>query len=259
MFSMSMWITWLAYRVGQISYLILGAIVLVILSIEKGRYILAGLMTPILLIKPHLFIIFIPLVLWLGGKKTFITGIIITMFLIGVETIIDFHWPGKMLTLLSAGTTRVDVGAWWNFSTFQTILGLSQNYVGTSDLPLTIILIIVASFVVFRFRSLPRIPLMSLALAASLFCAPRAYAYDMVLLIPALIWLSEKWSYKSILLWMICVIIVLLAHFSTYAYLVTLFVFSLGIYKAYSLERQSGIFRSFFGRGLNSAKLRELR
>ena len=180
------------------------------------------------------------------------------MFLIGVETIIDFHWAGKMLTLLSAGTTKVDVSPWWNFSTFQTILGLSQNYVGTADLPLTIILIIIAAFVVFRFRSLPRIPLMSLALAASLFCAPRAYAYDMVLLIPTLIWLSEKWSYKSVLLWIVCAVMVLLAHFSTYSYLVTLLVFSLGIYKAYSIDRKDRVPKSFFGKPLNLAKLREL-
>ncbi len=70
MFSMLLWMGWLAYRVGQMSFLILGVTVLVILLIGKGRSILSGLLIPLLLIKPHLFIIFIPLVLWLGGKKT---------------------------------------------------------------------------------------------------------------------------------------------------------------------------------------------
>lgn len=52
MFSMLLWMGWLAFRVGQMSFLILGATVLVILLIGKGRSILSGLLIPLLLIKP---------------------------------------------------------------------------------------------------------------------------------------------------------------------------------------------------------------
>jgi hypothetical protein len=116
MFSMLLWMGWLAFRVGQMSFLLLGATVLVILLIGKGRPILSGLLIPLLLIKPHLFIIFIPLVLWLGGKKTLFAGTIITLLLFGVETVITPHWAGQMLSLLVEGTRRVDVTPFWIFA-----------------------------------------------------------------------------------------------------------------------------------------------
>jgi len=250
MFSMCLWMGWLAYRVGQMSFLILGASVLVILLTAKRRPIISGLLIPFLLIKPHLFIIFIPLVLWMGGKKTLITGSIVTFLLIGIETLITPHWFEQMLGLLEEGTHRVV--PLWNFSTFPTFLGLSQNYSGTANFLFTIILVAIAAFVVIRFRSLPIIPLMSMAMAASLFCAPRSYAYDLVLLIPAMIWLSEKWSIKAALLWVVCAIIPMVAHFSAGSYLVTLIVFTLCIYKAYTLEKQNGIILSFFGKRKNA-------
>lgn len=253
MYSMLLWMSWLAYRVGQMSFLILGASVLVILLIGKSRSILSGLLIPLLLIKPHLFIIFIPLVLWLGGKKTLLTGTFITLLLLVVETLITPHWAGQMLSLLMEGTKRVDAAPFWDFSTFPTLVGFSQNFSGTANLPFTIILVIISSYVVIRFRSLQKVPLLSLALVASLFCAPRSYAYDLVLLIPAMIWLSEKWSIKVALLWTVCALIPMLSHFSSESYLVTLIVFVLCIFKAYSIEKQNGLFRSFLGKRMNVA------
>jgi len=186
----------------------------------------------------------------MGGKKTLITGSIVTFLLIGIETLITPHWFEQMLGLLEEGTHRIV--PLWNFSTFPTFLGLSQNYSGTANFLFTIILVAIAAFVVIRFRSLPIIPLMSMAMAASLFCAPRSYAYDLVLLIPAMIWLSEKWSIKAALLWVVCAIIPMVAHFSAGSYLVTLIVFTLCIYKAYTLEKQNGIILSFFGKRKNA-------
>jgi Glycosyltransferase family 87 len=247
MFSMLLWMGWLVYLVGQISFLLLGAAVAVLLLIGKGRPVLAGLLFPLLLIKPHLFIVFLPLVLWLGGKKTFISAGLVTLFLIIIATLTTPHWFEQMLAMLQAGTIRVDVDPLFNFTTFPALLGFSQNFVGTADLPFTILLVVIAAFMVIRFRSMPKIPLLSLALAASLFCAPRSYAYDLVLLIPAMVWLSEKWSLKTALLWAACVIIQILSHFSSGSYLVTLLVFTLGILKAITIEKQDGISRSFFG------------
>jgi hypothetical protein len=253
MFSMLLWMGWLAYRVGQISFLLLGVTVLVILLIGKGRPILSGLLIPLLLIKPHLFIIFIPLVLWLGGKKTLFAGTIMTLLLLGIETVVTPHWAGQMLGLLVQGTSRVDVTPFWDFSTFPTLLGFTQNYSGTANLPFTILLVAMAAFVVIRFRSLPKIPWLCLAMAASLFCAPRSYAYDLVLLVPAMIWLSEKWSIKTALLWAAAALIPVLSHYSAGSYLVTLMVFALCIYKAYTIEKQSGSSRSFFCRRKDAA------
>lgn len=252
MFSILLWMSWLADRVGQISFLVLGAVVAIIILLGRDRSILPGLLIPVLLIKPHLFIVFIPLVLWLGGKKTLFAGTIFTLLLIGIEFAITPQWISQMLNLLAEGTKRVEANPFWNFSTLPTMLGFSQNYAGTANLPIIIAQIVIAAFVIYRFRTLPKIPLLSLALAASLFCAPRSYAYDLVLLIPTMIWLSERWSYKTILLWTVCAIIPIIARFSAGSYLVTLIVFSLGVYKAVAIERQNGLPRSFFGKPLNA-------
>ena len=247
MFSVLLWMSWLGFRVGQLSLLILGATVLVMLLIEKGHSILPGLLIPLLLIKPHLFIIFIPLLLWQGGKKTFFAGTIITLVFFGIEFVMNPHWVGQMVSLLMEGTQRVEANPFWNFTTLPTMLGFSQNYTGTANLPVSLVQMLIAALVVIRFRALPKIPLLSLALAASLFCAPRAYAYDLVLLIPAMIWLSEKWSYKTVLLWAVCAIIPVLARYSAGSYLVTLLVFTLAIWKAFQFEKQNGMVKSFFG------------
>jgi len=135
----------------------------------------------------------------------------------------------------------VDTNPFYRISTLPTLLGFNQNITGTADLPLTAVLVVIAIFVLIRFRSLPKIPLLSIAMAASLFCAPRSYAYDLVLLIPAMIWLSEKWSIKTAFIWVAATIIPLLSHFSAASYLVTLVVFALCINKAYSFEKRNRV------------------
>ncbi len=74
LFSLLLWISWHVYAVGQMSFFLLGVAVLAMLLAERDQPVLAGLLVPLLLMKPHLFIIFIPVLLWLGGRKTLITG-----------------------------------------------------------------------------------------------------------------------------------------------------------------------------------------
>jgi Glycosyltransferase family 87 len=241
MFSMVIWLSWLVYRVGQMSYFVLGGAVLVMFLLARQRNYLAGLCIPLLLMKPHLFIIFLPLVLWMGGWKTFLSGTVATLGLFGIEFLITPDWVRQMLTLLTQGVGSMDVNPFYSFTTLPTLLGFNQNITGTANLPMSAVLVVIAALVVIRFRSLPKIPLLSFAMAASLFCAPRAYAYDLVLLIPAMIWLSEKWSVKTALIWVVAALIPLLSHFSAISYLVTLMVFALCVYKAYSIEKHSRV------------------
>jgi hypothetical protein len=238
-FTMVIWLSWLVIRVGQMSYFVLGGAVLVMFLLAGEKKSLAGLCIPLLLMKPHLFIIFIPLVLWMGGWKTFLTGLLATLGLCGIEFLITPGWVRQMLGLLALGVGNVNGNIFYRFTTLPTLLGFNQNITGTANLPMTAVLVAIAAFVVIRFRSLPKIPLLSLAAAASLFCAPRSYAYDLVLLIPAMIWLSEKWSLKTALIWVAAAIIPLLSHFSAESYLVTLMVMALCIYKAYSIEKSN--------------------
>jgi len=241
MFSMIIWMSWLAYRVGQMSYLVLGGAVLVVFLLTREQRYLVGLCMPLLLLKPHLFLIFIPLVLWMGGWKTFFTSAVSTLSLFGIEFLITPDWVRQMLGLLTHGAGRLDINSGWKFATLPSLLGLGQNYLGMVNMLVTALLIIISAFVVIRSRFLPKIPLLSLALAASLFCAPRANAYDLVLLIPAMIWLSEKWSIKTALIWAAAALIPFLAHFSSGSYLVTFMVFALCIYKSYSIEKHNRV------------------
>ncbi len=241
MFSMVIWMSWQAYRVGQMSYLVLGAAVLVIFLLAREQKYLVGLCLPLLLLKPHLFLIFIPLVLWMGGWKTVLTGALAGLSLFGIEFLITPDWVNQMLGLLTGGAGRLDTNPGWQFATLPSLIGLGQNYVGTVNLLVTAVLVIIAAMVVIRFRFLPKIPLLSLAMAASLFCAPRANAYDLVLLIPAMIWLSEKWSIKAALIWAAAAMIPFLAHFSSGSYLVIFMVFALCTYKSYSIEKHSQV------------------
>ncbi len=237
MFTMVIWMSWLVYRVGQMSYLVLGGAVLAMFLLAGEHKSLTGLCIPLLLIKPHLFIIYILLVLWMGGWKTFLTGLMATLGLCGIEFLITPDWVRQMLGLLSQGVGNVNGNIFYRFDTLPTLLGFNQNITGTANLPITAVLVVIAAYLVVRFRSLPKIPLLSIAMAASLFCAPRSYAYDLVLLIPAMIWLSEKWSIKSALIWCAAAIIPLLSHFSAELYFVTVMVLALCIYKAYSIEK----------------------
>jgi hypothetical protein len=253
MFSMLLWMGWQVYAVGQMSFLLLGAAVLAILLVDKNHPVLAGLSIPLFLMKPHLFIIFIPVLLWLGGKKTLITGILFTILLIVIATLVTPRWMGEWLGLLAQGSSMVDTGAFFKFTTFPTLIGFSQNYLGTANMPFTIVQILIAAMVLIRFRSLPKIATLSMALAASLFCAPRSYSYDLVLLIPAMIWLSEKWSARTALLWVVCAVIPIIAHYSVGSYFVTLIVLTLCVVKAITIEKQTGMTRSFFGKRLYPA------
>lgn len=239
MFSMVIWLSWQVYRVGQMSYYVLGGAVLALFLLARDRKYLAGLCMPLLLMKPHLFIVFIPLVLWMGGWKTFLSGALATLGLCGIEFLITPDWVRQMVGSLIRGVGNVDINIFYKFSTLPTLLGFHQNITGTANIPITAVLAVIAAYIVYRFRSLPKMPLLSLALVASLFCAPRSYAYDLVQLIPAMIWLSEKWSPGTALMWFGAALIPFLSHFSDGSFFVTLIVLVLCIVKAYSIEKRN--------------------
>jgi hypothetical protein len=216
--------------VGQMDYILLGLVVLTMYAIEEKKDVLAGILFPLLWIKPHLFIVFTLFAFWRAGKRTIAVSVGLSAAMLLVESFLQPTWVFDMLELLQEGTQRTkSVG----FTTFPNLLGSQENWVGTANLPFTIILVILAILIVWRFRSLPTIPLLSLSLAASLFCAPRAHAYDLVFLIPAMLWLTTENFKSTFWLWIIAAIIPILASYSTNSYLVTLFVFLWTIRKAY--------------------------
>lgn len=216
--------------VGQLEYILLGLIIMTMYAIDQKRFILAGVLMPFLWTKPHLVIVFTLAAFWLGGPRMILATAASFAVMFLVETVRSPGWYLEMFNLLKTGQGRIDGPI---FTTLPNMLGFQENWVGTANLPLTVLLIVLASLVVWKFRSLPPVPFLSLALAASLFCAPRTYAYDLPLLIPAMVWLTAKDFHLTFWIWLVAAGLPPLTRYSSSTYLLTLLVFLLTIRKAY--------------------------
>ncbi len=215
--------------VGQMDYILLGLLVLIIWAAELKKDILVGLLYPFLLTKPHLIIPFSIFLFLRSGKRALLISVVLSTVMLLIETILSPGWYLEMIQSLQTSGQRVDG---LPFSTFPSLLGSQENWIGTANLPFTFLLIVLAVLVLWKFRSLPTIPFFSLALAASLFCAPRAYAYDLPMLIPAMIWLTAQNFKLYWWLWAGVSIFSILALFSSSIYWIVLLVFGLTIYKS---------------------------
>lgn len=216
-------------QVGQMDYIFLALAVMIIFAVEQKKDMLAGLLLPFLWIKPHLVIVFTLFVFLRAGKRAVLISVFFTLFMFLLQTFIHPGWHLEMLDLLQAGSKRVDG---LRFTTLPSMLGFQENWVGTGNLPFTALLILIAVGAIWYARALPTVPLLSFALAASLFCAPRAYAYDMPLIIPAMMWLTHENFKRTLWLWIAAAAIPFFSGFDSISYLVTLTVFILSAYKA---------------------------
>ena len=174
-------------EIGQMDYILLGLLVLTIWAADHQKPVLGGLIFPFLLAKPHLIIPFTFYFFWRIGKRGLLVAGASSVVMLAIATIVRPGWYIEMLHLLQSSGLRTDG---LPFTTFPSLLGGTENWIGTGNLPFTTILILVALLLVWKFRSLPTVPLLSLALTLSLFCGLRSYAYDLPLLIPGLVWLT---------------------------------------------------------------------
>lgn len=224
--------------VGQMDYILLGLIVMTMYAIEQKKDVVAGVLFPFLWIKPHLLIVFTLFGFWRAGKRTILISLALSALMLIIETIISPNWLIEMLNLLQQGGTQKAIGV--SFTTLPNLLGSQENWIGTANLPFTTLLIILAVLLVWKFRFLPTLPLLSLALAASLFCAPRAHAYDLAMLIPAMIWLTAKEFKSTGWLWFVAAAIAFASGLtSPNAYIATLLVFAAALLKAYKISGTS--------------------
>lgn len=233
--AMSFLMCWLLFRVGQIDFILAALITATIFLIDKKKNIQAGLLFPIFLFKPHLLIIFIPFAILRGGKKFVLTASLSLLLVSLVAFILIPNWPTEMLRMLNESGQRTDNN--WGFTTFSALIGREENWSGTENLPITIIMMLLAFITVWKNQHLPTIPLLALALSASLLCAPRAYSYNFPFLIPALLWLSVEKTAPTALLWISLGILSFAANFSTGAYLIVIATFALSFLKAHKLKR----------------------
>lgn len=242
-FSMSLLLCWLVSRVGQMDFILLTVAVWMVHLIDREKPFLAGALVPILLFKPHLFIIFMPFAA-LKGKRSFVVNasIIVAACLVA-STIVIPDWLKQMMRLLAQSGQRTDNN--WGFTTFPNMLGWQENWSGTANLPFVFVLIVVGMISIWWVRNLPTFPLLALALAASLFCAPRAYSYNFPLLLPALIWvtagLKKPWQFA---IWIVVGVVPFWFRFSSGSYSIVLAVFIASLFKAYWTQKHDGIVQS---------------
>ncbi len=231
--ALSCLICWLLFRVGQTDFILVALITAMIFLIDKKQNIQAGLLFPILLFKPHLLVIFIPFAILRGGKPFFLSASLSVILLSLAAFILIPNWPTEMLRMLNESGLRTDNT--WGFTTLSALIGREENWSGTANIPITIILILVAFIAVWKNQHLATIPFLILALAMSLLCAPRAYSYNFPFLIPALLWLAVENTATAILFWVGLTILSFATNFSTGAYLIVVITCALSFLKARKL------------------------
>ena len=212
----------LVFRVGQIGIIQLVIAILIIWTVDEKKPIMAGLLFPFLLIKPHLVLLFIPAIWLLGGKRIIIACLTSTAIVIFLS---NHFWPGwleSMVNTFLEGQLRNDKLG-WNFTTPASLFGLERGW----NYLVSVFLLPLGAWIAFRYRHMATFPWLSFVLALSLFAAPYSFAYDLPLLIPLLVWLSPAWSIQTALLWMFAGLIPFGVLYSSPTYLIT--VISIGL------------------------------
>ena len=224
------------FMVGQMEYIFLAVLVGIMVAADRKKPAIVALLFPFLLAKPHLIVLFTLFLFWRAGNRAILAtlGLIVLMLL--TATALRPGWPSEWLNVLRQSGIRTDG---LEFSTLAGLLGRKENWLGSANIPIAVIPFAIGMVTLWKVRSLPTIPLLSLALALSLLCAPRAYAYDLALLIPALIWVSAERFGHNLWIWILAGLVPLLAAYGSGSYLVTVMVCILGAWKALA-EIRSG-------------------
>jgi hypothetical protein len=217
--------------VGQVEYIFLALIVGIVFAADGKKGLLVGVLFPFLLAKPHLVLLFTPFLFWRAGKRALLVSLASIAAMMIVASAMRPGWHLEMLEVLRRAGPRTDG---LRFTTLAGLLGRQENWVGTANLPIALALAFLGLLLLWKIRKLPSVPLLSLALAVSLLVAPRAYAYDLPLLIPTLIWLTANRFLQKIWIWILAALIPLLTGYASGAYLLTVLVCGLGAAKALS-------------------------
>ncbi len=233
--AMTMLMCWLLFRVGQMDFILVAITVAAIFLIDKKQNFQAGLLFPVFLFKPHLLIIFIPFAILRGGKSFLLSASLSVVLLSLIAFIQIPNWPHEMIRMLNVSGLRTDNT--WGFTTLSELIGREENWSGTANLPITIVLLFLTTIIVWKNRHLPTVPFLTLALSASMLCAPRAYSYNFPFLIPALIWVTSEKTIPTALIWLCVGVVSFATKFSTEAYLIVIATFILSAIKANNIAK----------------------
>jgi hypothetical protein len=224
-YALSLVMCLLLFRVGQVGAIQLLTVVLIIVALDARRPVLAGLLVPLVIIKPQLVVLFLPAMWIRGGRATFAASIAALAVMSTLATLVNPTWLREMMDIIAAGQARNDTLVWY-FTTLPGLLGRPRTF----NLPAALALFPIGAWILWRLRALPVAPWLSIAAALSLLVAPYSFAYDLLLLIPALLWLTSRWRSAAIWLWFAVAAIPWLDEYSGASYLVTLAVVGLSLH-----------------------------
>jgi hypothetical protein len=228
--AMSLLMSMLLFIAGQMDFILVAAITAMILLLDRGKAWVAGALFPILLFKPHLVTVFLVFALFRGGRAFRLAALGSTAILGAGAFILVPNWPAEMARMLSEYGGRSD--NYWNFMTLPQLLGSPENWSGTANLPVTVGLFLIGLLVSWKFRQLPLVPFLALTLSASMLCAPRAYTYNLPVLIPPMLWISVNRRLWGTLLWLASGFVAMASNWSTGGYLIVMAVFVMAVLEA---------------------------
>lgn len=215
-FFTSLMMSLLAFVVGQISIVLLFICALIIKLIHDKKPEAAGLLTPFLLIKPHLMLIFVPYTLVKGGVRYIAYSVLGAAILAGFATVQNHDRGTEMINIIRLGQDRGDA-LLWGFSTLPGALELKNWRV--MNFYFAVPSLIASIFILKKFGKLPLHSQLSYSLALSLFSAPYSFAYDFPLLVPALIVLSNAQKNRFAILWICAAFLPILLQFQGQTYI----------------------------------------
>ncbi len=204
---------------GQVTIIQLFAVIMIISAIKAKRPFLAGLALPLVIIKPHLVLFFLIAALRRGGRRMLLAGIGSTVVLILIAFLTQHSWITDMLQVVIYGQ-QISPMEWNKFVTIGGLFSLPPVFSYVTWLLTLPILIYVNN----KFRSLPTTVWLPIALVLSLATAPYAFAYDLPLLLPALVWLCLPLTPLSFTVAFAIAFIPYLAGFSSIAYIAVIII-----------------------------------
>lgn len=186
-FSTSLIMSLLVFETGQISIFVFLICTLTLILINRRRFFLAGILFPFLILKPQLVLIFIFHLLWEGKSKFAISALCMTMLMSSISFLLNPKWLSEMIGIIISSQSRGG-DLMWGFSTLAGGLMLPNWRIANFYIALPSNLIALMLLINIK----PALPKSVFALTLSLFAAPYSFAYDLPLLIPAMILISTQ-------------------------------------------------------------------
>lgn len=164
-----------AFYSGQIDFLIIGGLALMVAWLRTERLVPAGIAAGVLLIKPQLFVVAIPALARLAlarGEQRFLWSFVATGAALAiVSTLVVPQWWGAWLTLVPTARAGDLRGA--------TLLNGMRDIFGPAGIALGLVMLAATLVAAFRFspRSRAALPVW---LSVSMSMAPYMFVYDHV-------------------------------------------------------------------------------